>query len=278
MTIDTGLDRNLIDKFYTKKSTVEYCIDLIKKYIEINKSKDLIIEPSAGNGAFIPYIEKLSISHVFYDLKPEHPNIIKKNFFKLNYKSLLNKYNNIHIIGNPPFGRQSTLAIKFIKKSCEFCDTISFILPKSFKKDSVKSKIPLDFHLLIEKDLPKYSFTVNGNDYDVPCVFQIWIKKPFNRKIIKNIKPIFFYFVKKNENPDISVRRIGYYAGRIDRSSINKNINSHYFIKFNNNINSNIIEELIKIKYENNNTVGPRSISKNELICKFNKQYNRYVK
>ena len=73
------------------------------------------------------------------------------------------------------------------------------------------------------------------------------------------------------------MRRIGYYAGRIDKNYINKNINSHYFIKFNNNINSKIIDELIKIKYENNNTVGPRSISKNELILKFNKQYNKFL-
>lgn len=274
MTFDTGLNRNLIDKFYTKKNTVKYCIDLIKKYIEINKYKDLIIEPSAGNGAFIHSIEKISINHLFYDLKPEHSNIIKQNYLKLNSKCLLNKYDKIHVIGNPPFGRQSTLAIKFIKKSCEFCNTISFILPKSFKKDSVKSKIPLNFHLLIQKDLPKYSFIVNNEDYDVPCVFQIWIKKSINRKKIKNIKPIFFNFVNKNENPDISVRRIGYYAGQIDKNCINKNINSHYFIKFNNKLDNNIIEELIKIKYKNNNTVGPRSISKNELIFNFNKQYN----
>lgn len=272
MTIDTGLNRNLIDKFYTKKSTVEYCIDLIKKYIEINKYKDLIIEPSAGNGAFIPHIEKLSISHVFYDLKPEHPNIIKKNFFKLNSKCLLNKYNKIHVIGNPPFGRQSTLAIKFIKKSCEFCDTISFILPKSFKKDSVKSKIPLDFHLLIQKDLPKYSFTVNSDDYDVPCVFQIWIKKSFNRiKIIKNISK-YFHFVKKNNNPDIAIRRIGSNAGKIYENINEKNINSHYFIKINKGLIKNkIISLLKKHNYDIfNNTVGPKSISKQELIKFYN--------
>ena len=34
-------------------------------------------------------------------------------------------------------------AIKFIKKSCEFCDSVSFILPKSFKKDSLKKTFPL---------------------------------------------------------------------------------------------------------------------------------------
>ena len=55
-----------------------------------------------------------------------------------------NCFKKIHIIGNPPFGRQSSLAIKFIKKSAEFCDSISFILPKSFKKDSLKKHFPLN--------------------------------------------------------------------------------------------------------------------------------------
>ena len=63
--------------------------------------------------------------------------------FILFYHQLKN-YKNIHIIGNPPFGRQSSLAIKFIKKSCEFCDTLSFILPKSFKKESLKKHFPFD--------------------------------------------------------------------------------------------------------------------------------------
>jgi hypothetical protein len=46
---------------------------------------------------------------------------------------------------------------------------------------------------------------------------------------------------------------------------------SHYFIKFTNgkSVNDNI-EQLSKITYEFNNTVGPKSISKQELIQKFN--------
>ena len=32
--------------------------------------------------------------------------------------------------GNPPFGRNSSLALKFIKKCCIHGDTIAFILPK----------------------------------------------------------------------------------------------------------------------------------------------------
>ena len=137
ITQEKGLKRNTLDKYYTKSNVVKQCIKMIKKHIEISNN-DLIIEPSAGNGAFIKKIKTLSNNYKFYDSEPEHDEIIKQDFFDFDYKALKNKYNNIHIIGNPPFGRQSSLAIKFIKKCCLFSNTISFILPKSFKKNSMK--------------------------------------------------------------------------------------------------------------------------------------------
>ena len=71
--------------------------------------------------------------------------------------------------------------------------------------------------------------------------------------------------------PDISFRRVGVNAGKIDKIIHNKSAQSHYFIKFTNNktVDENI-ERLIKITYDFNNTVGPKSISKQELIFKFN--------
>jgi len=264
-----GLERNTIDKFYTKKHIVKYCIDLINKYIKINKKKDMIIEPSAGNGSFINLINKICDNRLFFDLKPEHKSIKKQNFLKFNYKNILNKYNKIHIIGNPPFGRQSSTAIKFIKKACEFCDTFSFILPKSFKKESLKNKIPLNYHLLLQKDLPEYSFKVDDIDYNVPCLFQIWIKKSFKRKIKNKYVSKYFNFVKKYNDPDMAIRRIGVNAGNVYHNVAEKNINSHYFIKIHNGVNKNIFK---KYKYNIfNNSVGPLSISKQELIIFYNK-------
>jgi uncharacterized protein YlbG (UPF0298 family) len=51
-----------------------------------------------------------------------------------------------------------------------------------------------------------------------------------------------------------------------------KSTQSHYFIKFINNktIEQNI-EKLKLLQFEFNNTVGPKSISKPELINEFNK-------
>ena len=74
-----GLKRNTIDKYYTKPNIVNQCIDLIKTHITITKD-DLIIEPSAGGGAFIPSIKQITNHFKFYDLEPEHNDMIQQNF------------------------------------------------------------------------------------------------------------------------------------------------------------------------------------------------------
>ena len=270
-TQEKGLKRNTLDKYYTKSTVVKQCIKMIKKHIEISND-DLIIEPSAGNGAFIKKIKTLSNNYKFYDLEPEHDEIIKQDFFDFDYTTLKNKYNNIHIIGNPPFGRQSSLAIKFIKKCCLFSNTISFILPKSFKKNSMKKYFDNHYHLIFEMDLFENSFLVNEVESDVPCIFQIWkYKEEIRIKIEKQI-PLHFKFVKKEDEPDISFRRVGVNSGNIEKEIKEQSIQSHYFIKFTNNLSiDENMEKLKLIKFEFNNTVGPKSISKPELINEFNK-------
>lgn len=266
-----GLKRNTIDKYYTKINVVKQCINLIKKYINISNN-DLIIEPSAGNGSFIENIKNLSPNYKFYDLEPEHDEIEKQDFLKFDCREIKQKYKNIHIIGNPPFGRQASLAIKFIKKCCLFSNSISFILPKSFKKNSMKKFFDKNYHLIHEIDLPENSFLVNINEHDVPCVFQIWQYKEELRNEIEKKIPLNFKFVKKEGNPDISFRRVGVNAGNITTEISDKSFQSHYFIKFTNNktIDENI-RNLKSIQFNFNNTVGPRSISKPELINEFNK-------
>lgn len=278
-TQTTGLKRKTIDKYYTSKGVVMDCCNLIKKHITISDD-DICIEPSAGNGSFIPSIKSLFKNYHFYDIEPENSEIQKQDYLQLDYQeNILNKYNNpeknqykkIHILGNPPFGRQSTLAIKFIKISAKFSDSISFILPRSFKKDSLKKHFPLYFHLICEYDLPKDSFLVDDKKHNVPCVFQIWVKKDEKRYVPKKLVPDKYKFVKKDVDHDISFRRVGVYAGEVSQETADKSPQSHYFIKFNDDI---FTEELFKkmqnIKYKKSeDTVGPKSISKQELIKEF---------
>lgn len=266
---NTGKNRNIIDKFYTNEDIVNKCYLLVYDNLKIDKN-DIIIEPSAGNGAFIKIIQKLCDNYLFYDLYPEHSDISKQDFLKLDL-SFLEKYKNIHFIGNPPFGKQSSLALKFIKHLSKVASSFSFILPKSFKKDSYKNKIPLNFHLINECELPTNSFNINEKIYDVPCIFQIWEKKTYNRHIEDKLTPYKFVFVTKDKNPDISFRRVGAVAGKIDINT-DKSIQSHYFIKFDKSVNKDIIIPLLqKIKFLDNVSANEYpSISKQQLIKEFN--------
>lgn len=267
-----GLTRSSIDKFYTNDDAVKLCMKHVKQYLQINE-KDVIIEPGAGNGAFIEEIKSISRNYRFYDLIPEHTEVVQQDYLNLDTSDLkhLEVQVQVHIIGNPPFGRQSTNAIKFIQKSCQFADSISFILPKSFKKDSMRNKFHKNFHLIFEIDLPENSFTDEGKITNVPCLFQIW-KKQTNERIFKEkIEPDGYIFVKKYDNPDISFRRVGVYAGNVSKD-INKSDKSHYFIRFTNG--KDIAENIENLKlnvFQRDNTVGPRSISKPELIMEFNR-------
>ena len=64
----------------------------------------------------------------------------------------------------------------------------------------------------------------------------------------------------------MSFRRVGVYAGKFSEN-IDKSSQSHYFIKFDNKINDEIIEKMNNLKFNNkDNTVGAKSISKQELI------------
>lgn len=275
-TKKTGLKREILDKYYTTQSTVNICMSLFKQQISIT-DKDLCVEPSAGNGSFATAIKDLFSIYKFYDIQPENEYIEKFDYLDFNIDKHISteekmQVEKIHVIGNPPFGRQSTLAIKFIKISCSYCDTLSFILPKSFKKESMKKYFPLTFHLKCEFDLPKNSFIVDDKEHDVPCVFQIWEKKEEERKIAEKLEPYNFKFVKKETDHDISFRRVGINAGVIDKNTSEKSHQSHYFIKFVEGVlTDETFQQIKNLQYENSeNTVGPKSISKQELIKEFN--------
>ena len=112
----TDIRKEGLDKFYTNINIVNLCINYLENLYKWDYW-DLVIEPSAGSGNFlnnIPFNNKIGI-----DIEPENTNIIKENYlnYNINTKYLDKK---ILVIGNPPFGRQSSLAIKFFNKSANF--------------------------------------------------------------------------------------------------------------------------------------------------------------
>lgn len=239
-----------LDKFYTIESVSKKLINEMD--LSLYKT---IIEPSAGNGSFSKHIKNC----ISYDIKPDGDDIIQEDFLKLD---LSDKEKPLLIIGNPPFGRNGRLALLFIKHSALFANTIAFILPKSFKKESLYYKIPLNFWKIREIELSDKSFIYKRQIVGIPCVFQVYEKKDILRVKPKVKKSVNFQFVKKEES-NVSIRRVGVYAGK-SFLDIEKSKSSHYFIKTENP--KDFVDNVNKIKWEHNNTVGPRSISKPELI------------
>lgn len=269
----TGLKRQTIDKFYTKPPVAQALMDFVIQHIKLVPEHDLLIEPSAGNGSFIDPLRNTGCDTLFYDISPEHPDVQQQDYLEFNPTGLTTK--NIHVIGNPPFGRQSKLAIQFIKHSASFAESFSFILPRSFKKDSMMSKVPPMFHLVAEKDMGNASFLVDGNEYEVPCVFQIWKRYSSARKALEKQKPRGYCFVKDTQPHDIAVRRVGIYAGRV--ISTNTSVlspQSHYYIKFDKNIELNgaLVAVLNSVNYKTKECVsGPCSIGQQDIIPEYNK-------
>lgn len=245
--------KNKNDKFYTKEDVAVQLIGLVDL-----SQFECVIEPSAGNGSFSKNIEHSNL--ISLDIEPEDESISKMNWFDFQFE----KSGKTLVIGNPPFGNQGSLALNFIKKCNKLeIDTIAFILPKSFKKDTYKNKIPELYHLSYELDLEDASFNLIDKSYSVPSVFQIWVRKDNPRKKIElKTTSELITFVKKTENPDYSFRRVGFYAGTIYDQINEKSEQSHYFIK-----SSNEIKNLLKeYTWGHNNTSGPRSIGKAEII------------
>lgn len=247
-----------LDKFYTKHTLAK---SLIAK-LDINKY-NLIIDPCCGDGAFFSNIE--SNNKIGIDILPHIDGVIQHDFLTWDYSSISNHPGGNLVISNPPFGKQGSLALKFIKRCAEFSDTIAFILPISFAKNSMKSKIPKFFHLEYEEILPDNSFLLDGSDYDVRCVFQIWKRKDFKRVDPKSDETLQFRYTKNKVESDIAIRRVGIYAGRAFKD-IDKSEQSHYFIVLDDKSKIDTVVSSLNHKNDwDNLTVGPRSISKGEL-------------
>jgi hypothetical protein len=265
---DTGKFReNSKDQFYTKPAIAAECVRALLGTLGESASEYLWIEPSAGSGAFLRSLPP-SLEHIGLDIEPHGDGIVKANFLEWTLPPLP-PGKKVCCFGNPPFGRQSSLAKAFIRRAAEFADVIAFILPRSFVKPSMSGAFPLQVHCVHTHDLPPNSFSVNGADYDVPCVFQIWQAGDEDRTLEAKVLPDGFAYVKSGDadaDYDLAFRRVGVFAGRCFKKSETEKYSaqSHYFLKFERAVNIDALIDGINAHEFPTNTVGPRSLSKSE--------------
>ena len=153
-----------LDKYYTSPDLAEYIVNKTKEIIGEENITEYI-EPSAGAGVFLKYLDK---PYLAYDIEPENNNIIKQDFLTLDLEYKKGRC----IIGNPPFGRGNSLSMAFYKKAIKLCDYISFISPISQYQNNVQL---YDFDLIYSEDLGKRNYS----NKELHCCLNIY-KRPSN--------------------------------------------------------------------------------------------------
>ncbi len=158
------------DAFFTKPEIAERFVGKVNELYPL-WSYDNVIEPSAGNGNILQFLP--THNRIGLDLEPMHEEIIEGDFFDYKFPTGATA-----VVGNPPFGRSSKLAIEFFNRCAEHADVIAFIIPRSWMKYRTQKQLSPDFELYASIILPDAAFTLDGKDYTVRCCGQIWAKKP----------------------------------------------------------------------------------------------------
>ena len=288
------------DQFFTTDQIAKSCVDILQGELLFPISKfDVVLEPSCGQGAFVKALPSDNL--IYMDIDAADDNI-QNDFLTTDVMNLQRCLHSLQstprqtclTVGNPPFGKNSTVAIQFFNRATLFSDVIAFIVPKTFCKSSTKDRLDRAFFLIKETEIKPDSFIFAGKITNVPCVFQIWchhasvsmvhtnIKLPDDklRELTRRLSDTDdFKFVKVNESPDLIIRRVGVLAGRIYTTDLHKWITpNHYFIQVRDRDRvAEITQRLISLNLESLPSkfavAGMPSISITELCMEYNKKY-----
>jgi hypothetical protein len=172
---------NTDDKYYASPTLVNY---VVNKALDTIGKENLteIIEPSAGDGAFMEKLDSLNIPVEYYDKYPEHPRIQEKPFEELNLPYKKGRL----FLGGPPYGTGSTLFLMFLRQAAKMGDYIAFISPPNFHEIN---PYPQFLELLHTEQLPYQKFLGSKEreekDVNMRSSFNIY-KVDHNRKVEKD--------------------------------------------------------------------------------------------
>lgn len=164
----------LHEQLYTAPELAHRCIALLGRLVDF-ATFDLILEPSAGTGAFfdlLPADRRLGI-----DIDPRGAGIERVDFRTWHPPAPDGR---ILTVGNPPFGQRGALAVEFLNRACEFSAVVAFILPRSFQKYTFQNRVHRSFHLVDATECDEF---VDADDRPatVKAVFQVWERRPTPR-------------------------------------------------------------------------------------------------
>lgn len=244
-----------LDQFYTCSRVALICYEWLWTYLY--PIDYLFVEPSAGTGAFS---NLLPTGRRAYDIAPKGDGIKGMDFFDV----VLPYRDRIVVVGNPPFGKNASLAIRFFNHAARRAEVIAFIVPASFQKHSIQKRLHRNFHLRREWPIPAKAFLFDGVPKTVPAVFQIWEWSPEPRLVPVLPTTHDDFKLTTRDRADFVLRRVGGHVGKI-HWKFEQSENSNFFIKVNEPFVRAILEG-IDFKPVAMRTAGTPSLAQTELV------------
>ena len=182
-----------LDQFFTKSMVAEACwremFPMVKNLLKCNDESLLFIEPSAGHGAFYDLFPRAS-RKIGIDIDSKRKQFIKNDFLTWSPNESIPNSKNVIVVGNPPFGKKSKLAVDFFNKAAGIADTVGFIVPVIFRKYFIHKSLNRDFRWIRSIEiLPNSFWTDEQENYSVNCEFQIWTRHNSKHKNMRLFSP-----------------------------------------------------------------------------------------
>lgn len=257
-----------LDQFYTSPALAQNLVARLRAHLGKRVDGARWMEPSAGGGAFL---DTLPDDTVALDIDPADPRVVQADFLSRMFPAEPRWI----VVGNPPFGKNSTLAIQFFNHAARFAQVIAFIVPRTFQKTSVQRRLARQFHLEAEIEVPEDAFIFEGAPVHVPCVFQIWGKQAVARArpVLPTSHPDFTY--TDRSQADFAFQRVGARAGTIkDTGPVSRGLSapSHHFIRVTDRTQVARVRacfEALDWSTIKHRTAGNPSIAKTEIVAHY---------
>lgn len=266
-----------LDKFYTRPGVAAHCLNRLDELVGL-ETFARIIEPSAGAGAFsdLLFARRGARTVRAFDLAPENRRVKEQDWFAYSTKAR----GKTLVVGNPPFGRQSNLAVRFINHAFDVvgADTVAFVLPRGFRKQSTQARLYPHAALMLDLNLDYNAFTLHGQNYGLSSVFQVWQRTAVARPALTgSLRSDHATFTRKQMAHHMIVRRVGGRAGTAFMPEDSASEQSNYFLRLDSPkppLARDVVRLINGLDFtEARNGTGPNSLSKREFVRRFDAAY-----
>jgi hypothetical protein len=164
------------DAYYTSDADVKWCIEKLASLYDLDGKTAL--EPASGANVFPKYSPQMvwTTNELFTEFSGDAVHNYHLDFIESDHE--WGRFD--FVIGNPPYGRNSHLAKKFIRKALTMTDVLAMVLPNGLRRHTYWDKsLDDDIQVICEESLPYSEFILpDGKVKPVGTFFLILERTP----------------------------------------------------------------------------------------------------